>query len=105
MDGQEYAIGFGDASERVRSRTLANKLAIDFGDGCISPETKHYIDGSYKALFGPLYLYVNEESLSRSEVRIFLRYFMENARPIVGRAGYIPYSRDQYLEFSAPLFE
>ena len=103
-----YAIGFGDYSarpERSSSTRNTKLLSIDFGDGCIQPNHQSLIDGSYTPTFGPLYLYVNRESLTRKELRLFISYFAENARAIVGRAGYLPYSQDRYLELFAPLFE
>lgn len=49
-------------------------LAVDSGAGCTAPSENTVWDGSYAFLSRPLFLYINRQSLRRSEVFRFMTY-------------------------------
>ncbi len=65
-------------------------LSVDSGGGCTAPSEESVWDGSYGYLSRPLYLYVNRESLRRSEVFRFMSYALSiPAQQRINDAGFI----------------
>src|SRR5260221_1726973 len=63
----------------IDARRLAGRLpiiAVDSGAGCTAPSEETVWNGSYSFLSRPLYLYVNRQSLRRSEVYRFISYVL-----------------------------
>ena len=72
------------ASASPRSRSTA-------ATGCVEPSAETVHDGSYRPLARSLYIYVNQASLDGSRpLRSFVRYILENARPIADEALFVP---------------
>lgn len=82
--GDPGALGyFGFAYYEANAATL-KLLAIDGGDGKPTKPTLEAIrDGTYTPLSRPLFIYVNKESLARSEVKAFVEYYLTNIKSIV----------------------
>ncbi len=63
----------------IDARRLAGRLpiiAVDSGAGCTAPSEETVWNGSYSFLSRPLYLYINRQSLRRSEVYRFISYLL-----------------------------
>lgn len=53
----------------------------------------------YKPLARPIFIYVNTEALdSRSEVKAFVEFYLDNALEIVPDVGYVPLTPESYQE-------
>lgn len=67
------------------------------GAGAIAPSLETVMDGTYKPLARPIFIYVSKESMkSNPSVKQFVEYYLENAAPLVEEVGYIPLNDDEY---------
>jgi phosphate transport system substrate-binding protein len=70
-------------------------LGVDPGDGkCVRPSVETVRDHSYKPLSRPLFIYVNKSSLTRSEVRSFVEFYLAKVGSLVEVVGYVPLPDD-----------
>jgi phosphate transport system substrate-binding protein len=63
------------------ARKLGSRIklfAVDSGSGCTAPIEASIWDGSYNFLSRPLYIYINRDSVHRSEVYRFLTFVFSN---------------------------
>ena len=94
--GARGALGYFGFSYYQQNRDRLSALAVDGGNGCVEPSTRSVHDGSYRPLSRSLYIYVNQNSLDRSrELRSFVRYVLENERPIAEEALFVPLLESQ----------
>ncbi len=92
-------IGYLPLAEAQKLNGRLPILAVDDGSGCTSPSEQAVWDRSYSFLSRPLYLYVNRESLRRSEVFRFVTYLLSTSRQqCIRDAGFIPASPDTYRD-------
>ena len=88
--GDEFAMGyFGYAYYAANSERL-KLVAIDGGDGPVSPTPETINNGSYSPLSRPIFIYVRKEALDRPEVRVFTDFYIDNAGWLALEVGYIP---------------
>ena len=71
-------------------------VAVDSGNGCVTPSLDTIAGGSYSPLSRPLFIYVNKSSLERPEVREFVRFYMLNGRTLTADVGYVPLALQSY---------
>jgi phosphate transport system substrate-binding protein len=96
--GDPGAMGyFGYTYYEQNSDTL-KALEIDAGQGCVAPSVDTARDGTYTPLSRPLFIYVNNESLTRAEVNGFVEYFLTNSIQLAEDALFIPVPDDQVTE-------
>jgi phosphate transport system substrate-binding protein len=89
--GERGALGYFGFSYYQQNRESLSALEIDGGHGCVAPSAKSVHDGTYEPLARSLYIYVNQASLDESRpLRSFVRYILENARPIADEALFVP---------------
>ena len=79
--GYSYAEGAGSALTIVK---------VDGGKGCIAPSTQTVQDGTYVPLSRPLFMYVNEKSMSKPQVSAFLKATVDGAISIADTAKLVP---------------
>jgi phosphate transport system substrate-binding protein len=48
------------------------------------------LDGSYQPLSRPIFIYVNDKSFAKPEVREFVEYYMQHATKIAKEVKYVP---------------
>jgi phosphate transport system substrate-binding protein len=56
----------------------------------IAPTDETILNGTYKPLSRPLFLYVNRKALKRPEVAAFLTFYLEQAPTFVSEVHYVP---------------
>lgn len=72
-------------------------VAIDNGKGPILPSRQTVEKVQYQPLARPLFIYVNaKSSQNKSEVREFVKFYLNNAKQIVETANYIPLPDEGY---------
>ena len=102
VQGSEYAMGYFGFSYYSENPNSIKAVSIDNGDGCVEPSIDTAMSGEYTPLSRPLYIYVAKESLTKSAVREFTRFYMEQAATdLVSDVGYVPITeenRDENLE-------
>lgn len=94
VSGDKYAIGYFGLAYYEEN---ADKLNLVKVNG-IAPSAETVIDGTYKPLSRPLYIYLNNKSLQREEMKTFMKYYLENVKNLVGDVGYIPLEDAKYTE-------
>jgi phosphate transport system substrate-binding protein len=91
----------------VQARQLNGRLpvlSVDSGTGCVAPSENTVWDGSYSFLSRPLYLYLNRQSLRRSEVFRFVSYMLSiPGQQRIGDAGFITAPAKTYEDAQAAL--
>jgi phosphate transport system substrate-binding protein len=89
--GERGALGYFGFSFYRQNRNSLSALEIDGGQGCVAPSAESVHDGSYGPLARSLYIYVNQAALDESRsLRSFVRYILENERPIAEEALFVP---------------
>ena len=90
IEGDGNAIGyFGFAYFQEAGQAL-KAVQVDGGDGCAEPTFETALDGSYKPLSRPLFIYTREKFLTeQEEVLGFTNFYLENAAELVAEVGYV----------------
>jgi phosphate transport system substrate-binding protein len=70
---------------------------------CVTPSADSVLDGTYKPLGRPLFIYAKGSSFKRPEVQSFLNYMLQNERAIAARALFVPLG-DKQLKRSKTQF-
>jgi phosphate transport system substrate-binding protein len=78
--------GYGYYAENKDKLKL---LAIDAGDGPVTPDPEKVRSGEYHPLSRPLYLYVKKSSLSRPSVARFLNFYLDQVAELAPKVGYV----------------
>ncbi len=95
--GDADALGYFGYAYYVKNKARLRDVAIQAGPDApaVEPNPTTILDGSYKPLARPLYVYVKNEALkSRPEVVAFVRYYLESIDELTGRADYVPPTAD-----------
>ncbi len=97
-------IGYLPLPEARKLNGRLSILSVDSGSGCTAPAEQTIWDGTYSLLSRPLYMYVNRESLRRSEVLRFVSYTLSvPGQQFIQDAGFIPASSGTYREAQAEI--
>jgi phosphate transport system substrate-binding protein len=104
VEGDKNAIGyFGFAYYQEAGQHL-HAVAIDDGDGCVEPSLDTALDGSYKPLSRPLFIYTREKFLrERPELLGFTKFYIDHTNALSEEVGYIPLPDDVLAEQQAKL--
>jgi phosphate transport system substrate-binding protein len=97
MGGSPNAIGFVGFAFAEEAGDSVKEVAIDGGDGCVSPTAETIADGTYP-LSRSLYIYPNTQTAADEEaVKAFVDYYLTDDGLIsaVEEAGYIPLPADR----------
>jgi phosphate transport system substrate-binding protein len=97
MEGSPNAIGFVGFAFAEEAGDAIKEVAIDAGDGCISPSAETISDGSYP-LSRSLFIYPNTATAGEDEgVKAFVDFYLtdDGLTLAVEEAGYIPLPDDR----------
>ncbi|MDT2007120.1 PstS family phosphate ABC transporter substrate-binding protein [Rhodococcus opacus] len=70
-------------------------VAIDSGNGCVSPSPESARDGSYTPLSRELFIYVSDAALQKPQAVTFADFYIRSNAEFVEAAGFIPLTDDQ----------
>lgn len=101
--GDENALGFFGLAYYEQNADSLKLVAVDGGNGCVSPSIETVQDGTYAPLSRPLYVYVKAESLTRPEVQEFMRFYVANVASLAEEVGYVDSPMRVYVEDQAKL--
>ncbi len=105
VSGEKGALGYFGLSYLESNEGKLKGVAVDGGDGCVSPSVQTVQDGTYKPLSRPLFTYVKKSSaLEKLEVDAFLQFLLDNQEAIARGALFVPLTSDQ-LEKSRTVLE
>jgi phosphate transport system substrate-binding protein len=89
-------LGYFGMAYLHENETLLKAVAIDAGSGPVYPTTETVASGEYHPLSRPLFIYVNKAALERTEIRLFIEYYLEMAPTMSNQVGYVPFLEKTY---------
>ena len=90
------ALGYFGMSYLRENEALLKAIAIDAGNGAIFPTSETVLNGTYRPLSRPLFLYVNKAAMGRTEVRQFLEAYLKMVPSFAPQVGYVPFEPQIY---------
>ena len=90
--GSQYAVGYFGFSYFFNNPDQATAVALDGGDGPVSPSLDTAASGEYP-LARPLFTYPNENRLGEEQIAEFCRFFVEQSASedlVADQVGYVP---------------
>ena len=96
VSGDRNSLGYFGFAYYAANTDKLKLVAVDSGNGCVTPSLDTIANGSYSPLSRPLFIYVNKSSLERPEVRDFVRFYMLNGQSLTSDVGYVPLSMQSY---------
>lgn len=97
------AMGYFGFAYYIENPDRVKALAIDDGTGCVGPTRENIEAGDYQPLSRPLFIYVSEQALERTEVRAFVDFYLANGPELVPEVGYVPLAEARYDSMRAEL--
>jgi phosphate transport system substrate-binding protein len=100
VQGDSGALGyFGYAYYVLNQQTLrAIPIVSAGGQTPVAPTDEAILNGQYKPLSRPLFLYVNKKALARPEAVAFLKFYLDRGPSLVKEVHYIPLPAKEYDE-------
>ena len=89
-------MGYFGFAYYTENSSILNVVSIDGGNGCVIPSVSTINDGSYTPLSREMYIYVNNASLQRPEVRDFIEFYLNNAGDLAEEVGYVGLAESDY---------
>ncbi len=96
--GDRNALGYFGYAYYAENMDKLKLVAVDSGEGCMTPSVETIANGAYSPLSRPLFIYVSKASLARPEVREFVKFYMEHGADLTAEVGYVPLSAQDYQE-------
>jgi phosphate transport system substrate-binding protein len=84
--------------EENKDKLKLVKVDGEKGGGCVEPSPETIAGGTYVPLSRPIFVYAKLASLDKSEVREFLRFYLDpkNAESYIEQVGYVPFPSRYY---------
>lgn len=98
IEGDKNALGFFGLAYYEENRNNLKLVGIDNGKGPVTPNRETIMSNTYSPLSRPLFIYVSESAAQRSEVVLFVNFFLKNVSSLVADVGYIPLPEEEYQE-------
>jgi phosphate transport system substrate-binding protein len=90
VEGERGGMAYFGLSYYEENRNRLKLLAVNSGNGCITPNVRTVQAFSYKPLSRPLFVYAKRQSFSRPVVQAFIRYMIQNEQRIARAARFVP---------------
>jgi phosphate transport system substrate-binding protein len=96
VGGERGGLGYLGLSYFELNKDKLRAVAIDGGNGCITPSAETVQKGEYQPLSRPLFIYVNRDRLEEKlELDAFLEFVLDNQRRIAKGALFVPLTQEQ----------
>jgi phosphate transport system substrate-binding protein len=105
VSGNKYALGFFGLAYYEANQEKLKLVAVDGGNGAVTPSLESVKDGSYAPLSRPLFIYVNSTAAAKKHVVNFVNFYLENAGEMAEEVGYIPLKDEEYAAETAKFEE
>ncbi len=89
VSGDQGAMGYFGFAYYKENAEILKVIGVDGGSGCVEPSIASINGGSYSPLSRPLFVYVNNFSLQREDVRAFIEYYLNNAGALADEVGFV----------------
>ncbi|MBI4304350.1 MAG: PstS family phosphate ABC transporter substrate-binding protein [Chloroflexi bacterium] len=96
--GDPNALGYFGYAYYAENKNKLKLVAIDSGSGPVLPSEQTILNGTYKPLSRPIFIYVNKAALTRPEVKEFIRFYMTEGPKLVSEVGYVPMPANVYSD-------
>jgi phosphate transport system substrate-binding protein len=96
--GDPDGLGYFGYAYFVKNQSRLRSVPIQSGADAppVEPTPESILNGSYRPLSRPLYIYVKNDAMKRPEVAAFVRYYLENSEELATKADYVsPTTEDQ----------
>lgn len=94
--GDADALGYFGYAHYMANRHQLKAVKLVGRNGVpVEPSRESILTESYPALARPLFIYVSRAAVTRSRVRRFLAYYLDNVTEIAERAGYVGPTPDE----------
>ena len=103
ISGTEGAVGYVGFAFADKNKDKLKTLAIDNGEGCITPNTETIADNSYAPLSRPLFMYPTTESIKKPGVKGFLDFINEKNKEVNEASDYIPLTDELKMKAKASI--
>jgi phosphate transport system substrate-binding protein len=101
VSGSKGGLGyFGFTSFEDNADNL-KLLKIDGGAGCVEPSVATTLDGTYKPLSRPLFVYFSSKSIAKPQVKDFINFYITEIDQVVEKAKFIPLTAKQKKTLAA----
>jgi phosphate transport system substrate-binding protein len=91
------ALGYFGYAYYAENKDKLKALAISWKGGQpVAPSLETVVNGTYQPLSRPIFVYINEKSAQRPEVREFLEFYNKNADKLVKDVKYVPLPAKAY---------
>lgn len=99
IENDRNAIGYFGFAYFLEAGQALKAVAIDGGNGCVEPSFENALNGSYKPLSRPLFIYTRESFLEeRPEVLGFIKFYIDNMQDLVPDVGYVTIPDNLYQQ-------
>jgi phosphate transport system substrate-binding protein len=96
VTGSDGGLGYFGFSYYEQNQDKLNLVGVgESASKCPKPSKENIQDGSYTPLSRPLFMYPNEKSLARPEVKAFMEYVIANYETIATSSQIVPMTSDQ----------
>ena len=96
--GDKGSLGYFGYAYYAENKDKLKLVAVDSGSGCVEPSLETIPSGKYTPLSRPLFIYVNEKSYQRPEVKAFVNFYMEQGPNLTNEVGYISSGNATYSD-------
>ncbi len=103
VSGDLHSLGYFGYAYVSENAGQLKLLAIDGGNGCVTPSEATIADQTYTPLSRPLFVYVSHAALARPEVMAYVEFLVQNAQAVVPTTGYHALTPEEYAADLAKL--
>lgn len=96
ISGDGYSLGFFGLAYYESNSARLRLVAVDDGNGCVSPNQDTISDGTYQPLARPEFIYVKRTSADRPEVQAFVTFYLDHAHQFAPEVGYVALPAEAY---------
>jgi phosphate transport system substrate-binding protein len=98
ISNDQNALGYFGFAYYVENKDKLKAVAV------VNPQTKQpvtpseeaVVQGTYQPLSRPIFIYVNQKSLQRAEVRDFVEFYLKNGADLTKEVKYVPLPDEAY---------
>lgn len=97
--GDQYSLGYFGYAYYAENKDKLKIVPIDDGSGsAVEPTQDTILNGTYKPLSRPIFIYVSKASLAKNEVKEFVKYYLTEGPKLIPDVGYVPLPAEKYEE-------
>ncbi len=90
VSNEKSGLGYFGYNYFAENTDKLKALGVDSGQGCVEPSEQSIKDESYKPLSRPLFIYISNAALARTEVQEFAKFYLDTVNDLF-EAGTVKY--------------